>query len=194
MPARRPALSSMITGPVNARRLTRGAFLRVGSGQEPATRGLPHGPPSISTPNAGIAAGLPALMLPEGLGVNLHPGSTALTQITRLAGVGFRLARLDLLWDRVERRRWRYNLSPYEPVIEALRVRSVCRAMAMLLSAVAGLHTDARPASRRRQWPTSVGVGSSGNCGMGWTTYASGHRLSRQQQAVYVVRLARSIC
>lgn len=142
----------MITGPVNPKRLTRRAALRAGA-MAAALGGIGQVGCAGLAP-ADSQAGLPALVLPAGLGVNLHPGSTALTQIAQLAAVGFRLARLDLLWDRVERRRGHYDFSPYEPIIEALRARGV-RPLCLLgydnalyertsavLSAVAGLHTE----------------------------------------------------
>lgn len=138
----------MITGSLSANCLTRRAFLRAGAlvfGLGGITQAGCEGP--------GTAARLPVLTLPAGLGVNLHLGSTSLTQIAQLAAVGFRLVRLDLLWNQVERQRAHYDFSRYEPVIEALLAHGV-RPLCLLgytnalyerapsSSTVAGLHTD----------------------------------------------------
>ena len=109
----------------------------------------------VSTPGAASSPGLPALVLPAGLGVNLHLTSATRAQIAQLAGVGFRFARLDLSWDQVERRRGHYDFSTYEPVVDALLahgVRPLClpgydnalyERASPPPSTVAGLHTDA---------------------------------------------------
>ncbi len=146
----------MITGHANASRLTRRAFLRAGvvaAGLGSAALAGCDEPPVVSTRPASTP-GLPALVLPAGLGVNLHLTSTTHAQIAQLARVGFRFARLDLLWDQVERRRGYYDFSTYEPIVDTLLAHGV-RPLFLLgydnalyehasspPSTVAGLHTD----------------------------------------------------
>src|SRR5579883_1149966 len=136
-PMRRPAISSMTTGRAHASRLTRRAFLRASAlvaGLGSTTFVGCDAPPVASsdlvpTPASVTPADSPALVLPAVLGVNLHLTQTTRAQIARLAEVGFRFARLDLLWDQVERRRGHYDFSPYEPLLDALRtsgVRPLC--------------------------------------------------------------------
>src|SRR5581483_9075451 len=155
-PTRRPVIFSMITGHANASRLTRRAFLRAGvvaAGLGSAALAGCDEPPVVSTRPASTP-GLPALVLPAGLGVNLHLTSTTHAQIAQLARVGFRFARLDLLWDQVERRRGYYDFSTYEPIVDTLLAHGV-RPLFLLgydnalyehasspPSTVAGLHTD----------------------------------------------------
>jgi hypothetical protein len=160
---RRPATSSMTTGHAHASRLTRRAFLRAsalaaGLGCT-ALAGCDASPVadshSISISISAPPADAPALVLPAGLGVNLHPTRVARAQIAQLAALGFRVVRLDLLWDQIERRRGHYDFSTYEPLLNALRASGV-RPLCLLAygnalyeptsappSTVAGLHTDA---------------------------------------------------
>jgi hypothetical protein len=160
---RRPATSSMITGCAHASRLTRRAFLQASAlvaGLGSTTLAGCDAPPVagshfVSTPVSATPADSRALILPAGLGVNLHLTQAVRAQIAQLAEAGFRFVRLDLLWDQVERRRGHYDFSTYELLLDALRTAGV-RPLCLLAygnalyeptssppSTVAGLHTDA---------------------------------------------------
>jgi hypothetical protein len=71
--------------------------------------------------------GWPAAVIPAGLGVNLHFTTTAqaLGQISQLASLGLRFARLDFTWSLVEHQRGHYDFSLYDPVIQALTSRGI---------------------------------------------------------------------
>jgi hypothetical protein len=66
-----------------------------------------------------------------GLGVNVHFNTASDTnaEIKRLADLGFRFARLDLLWNSIEQQKGHYDFSSYERLVGALAshdIRSLC--------------------------------------------------------------------
>jgi len=66
-----------------------------------------------------------------GLGVNVHlnVGSDTYAEIERLADLGFRFVRLDLLWNSIEHQKGHYDFSSYERLVGALAahdIRSLC--------------------------------------------------------------------
>ena len=72
--------------------------------------------------------GLPRLIVPEGLGVNIHfvaPSPVEERDLDMIAYAGFKLVRMDLFWHLVERERGSYDLSGYRALTEALRRRGV---------------------------------------------------------------------
>ncbi|MGH2481834.1 MAG: cellulase family glycosylhydrolase, partial [Ktedonobacteraceae bacterium] len=68
---------------------------------------------------------MPAELVPAGLGVNIHPNSATDADLTALATVGFRVVRLDVSWDQVERQPGHYDFSNYEPIIEVLLTHNI---------------------------------------------------------------------
>jgi len=74
------------------------------------------------------AGGLPRLVVPEGLGVNIHfarPSPIELRDLDMIAYAGFKLVRMDLFWESVERERGVYDFSSYDALTEALRERGI---------------------------------------------------------------------
>jgi len=72
--------------------------------------------------------GLPRLVVPEGLGVNIHfvaPSPAEERDLDMIAYAGFKLVRMDLFWHLVERERGSYDLSGYRALTEALRRRGL---------------------------------------------------------------------
>ncbi|HEX7736522.1 MAG TPA: cellulase family glycosylhydrolase, partial [Ktedonobacteraceae bacterium] len=98
--------------------------LAAGSSGSPIVRSTVQLQPAAALANA---QGWPGPDLPAGLGVNLHFSSTnqALSQITRVAGLGLRFVRMDLTWSMVEHQRGRYDFSSYDPVIHELTSRGI---------------------------------------------------------------------
>lgn len=118
--------------------LTRRAFLKttvlaagIGSAYLAGCGGLtsPGGTPTPTPVH--ISQGLPDTIVPLGLGVNVHFNTASDTneEIERLANLGFRFVRLDLLWNLVEQQKGHYDFSSYERLVGALAafdVRSLC--------------------------------------------------------------------
>src|SRR5436305_985957 len=78
-------------------------------------------------PFPGIFEGFPDRVVPMGLGVNLHttPTSDINAEIGRVANLGFRFVRLDLLWSDVEHQQGQYNFSSYELIAGMLAARDM---------------------------------------------------------------------
>lgn len=118
--------------------LTRRAFLKTtilvaGMGSAYlAGCGGPTGSGGTPTPTpVHVPQGLPDTVVPLGLGVNVHfnPASFTNAEIERLADLGFRYVRLDLLWNVVEQAKGHYDFSNYERLVGALAahdIRSLC--------------------------------------------------------------------
>ena len=71
---------------------------------------------------------LPQNIVPEGLGVNVNlrfPASGMDALAARLAAIGFRFVRLDLLWNLVEHTRGQYDFSLYDPILGALAAHGI---------------------------------------------------------------------
>lgn len=118
--------------------LTRRAFLRAsglaaGLGSSWLAGCSPNtAPKNTATPTPAIhnvRVGIPELMVPTALGVNIHPSPTIHADIMQLAAVGFRAVRLDISWSLVERQPGTYDFSRYDPIIETLaayNIRPLC--------------------------------------------------------------------
>jgi len=65
------------------------------------------------------AADLPGLVVPEGLGVNIHFTDPKPGEMDMLSQGGFRWVRMDFAWDATERERGRYDFSAYDRLGEA---------------------------------------------------------------------------
>ena len=73
-----------------------------------------------------LPRGLPASTVPMGLGVNAQfSASDTNTLAAAIDGVGFRFARLDLLWNLVEQVKGQYDFSLYEFIISTLAARGI---------------------------------------------------------------------
>lgn len=68
------------------------------------------------------------LVVPHGLGVNIHfvsLGERESTYLDMIKLAGFRLVRMDLFWDQVERSKGMYDFSGYLELAEGLRSRGI---------------------------------------------------------------------
>ena len=68
---------------------------------------------------------LPAAVVPEGLGVNIHFTEARPGELEMLAAAGFRWVRMDFLWGGTERRAGEYDFSAYDRLLAALEVKKV---------------------------------------------------------------------
>ncbi len=74
------------------------------------------------------AAELPSLVVPDGLGVNIHFTDPGAGEMEMLAGAGFRWVRMDFAWDATEREKCRYDFSAYDRLLatlDAYKIRAV---------------------------------------------------------------------
>ena len=73
---------------------------------------------AASVPLAG--AELPGPAVPGGLGVNIHFTDPRPGEMEMLAAAGFRIVRMDFVWDRTEREKGRYDFSAYDRLMAAM--------------------------------------------------------------------------
>ena len=66
------------------------------------------------------AAELPGLVVPEGLGVNIHFTDPRPGEMEMLAEAGFRWVRMDFAWGGTEREKGKYDFSAYDRLLAAL--------------------------------------------------------------------------
>lgn len=72
-----------------------------------------------------LAANLPPLTIPQGVGVNIHFNRGHAADLDLLATAGFKFVRMDLGWAGIERRHGEYDWSAYEELIGNLERRGL---------------------------------------------------------------------
>ena len=76
-------------------------------------------------PCATLAADLPAPVLPEGVGVNIHFTTGHAKDLDLIAAGGFKFIRMDFHWSGIERKRGEYNWSEYDELTANLEQRGL---------------------------------------------------------------------
>ncbi len=76
-------------------------------------------------PLALSAADLPPLVLPAGVGVNIHFVTGHERDLDLIAGAGFRFVRMDFGWQGIERKEGEYDWSDYDALAGALATRGL---------------------------------------------------------------------
>ncbi len=71
------------------------------------------------------AAELPSLVVPDGLGVNIHFTDPAPGEMEMLAAGGFRWVRMDFVWDAMEREKGVYDFAPWDRLVKALESQKI---------------------------------------------------------------------
>lgn len=71
------------------------------------------------------ADGLPALVVPEGLGVNIHFTDPRPGEMEMLAAAGFRWIRMDFAWGGTEREKGRYDFQAYDRLLAAMEKHKI---------------------------------------------------------------------
>lgn len=79
----------------------------------------------LLAPALARAATLPPLLLPHGIGVNIHFQRGHETDLDRIAAAGFRVVRMDLGWAGIERERGRYDWSAVDELTANLSKRGL---------------------------------------------------------------------
>ena len=71
-------------------------------------------------PGATAAAELPKMVVPDGLGVNIHFTDPRPGEMDMLARAGFRWIRMDFGWEGTEREKGRYDFRAYDRLLAAI--------------------------------------------------------------------------
>ena len=75
--------------------------------------------------NSSVAADLPELVLPQGVGVNIHFTGGHEGELDLIAAAGFKVVRMDFAWDATERRKGEYDWSAYDELTKELEKRGL---------------------------------------------------------------------
>jgi len=71
------------------------------------------------------AADLPELLLPQGIGVNIHFTRGHGNELDLIAAAGFRVVRMDFSWSATERKKGEYDWSAYDELTAGLEKRGL---------------------------------------------------------------------
>jgi len=71
------------------------------------------------------AADLPPLVVPRGVGVNIHFNRGHHADLDLIAAAGFKFIRMDLGWSGIERERGRYDWSAYDELTANIEARGI---------------------------------------------------------------------
>ena len=74
---------------------------------------------------AGRAADFPSLVLPQGVGVNIHFTGGHGRDLDLIADAGFKFIRMDFSWGGTERQKGQYNWAAYEELVRDLEQRGL---------------------------------------------------------------------
>lgn len=75
--------------------------------------------------SAALAATLPGLTVPEGVGVNIHFSKGNEKDLDLIAAAGIKVVRADFVWDQIERYRGVYDWSAYDELAANLAKRGL---------------------------------------------------------------------
>ncbi len=110
----------------------------------------------FAAPSQAGETGLPGPLVPAGFGVNIHFTDPAPGEMVRFAEAGFALARIDLAWDAVERRRGVYDFGAYDRLVAHL-AKAGTRPL-FILDYGNPLYDDRRPPRTRKPGSPSRGT------------------------------------
>ncbi len=74
---------------------------------------------------ASARTGLPDLVVPDCLGVNIHFVGPEERQVDQIARGGFRYIRMDYIWSHVEKEKGRYDWKPYDELLDTLKKHDI---------------------------------------------------------------------
>lgn len=78
-----------------------------------------------STVGYAARAGLPALTVPDCLGVNIHFTGTEAEQVAKIADEGFRFIRMDFSWVAIEKEKGEYDFKAYDELVDSLASKGI---------------------------------------------------------------------
>jgi hypothetical protein len=70
-------------------------------------------------------AKFPDLLVPDGLGVNIHFTDPRPGEMEMLAGAGFKFVRMDFTWGGTERKKGEYDFARYEALLKSLEPHGI---------------------------------------------------------------------
>jgi hypothetical protein len=79
----------------------------------------------LALPLLARAGEIPTLVLPAGVGVNIHFAGGHGRDLDLIAAGGFKFVRMDFAWGSIERKRDEYNWSDYERLLSDLDQRDL---------------------------------------------------------------------
>lgn len=80
----------------------------------------------IAATNANAAAqGLPRLMVPDCLGVNIHFVGNQAEEVGKIADGGFKFIRMDFSWVHIEKEKGVYDFKPYDELVDSLEAKNI---------------------------------------------------------------------
>ena len=68
---------------------------------------------------------LPALVIPDCLGVNIHFTGTEREQVDKIADGGFRFIRMDFCWSAIEKEKGHYEFKAYDELVDSLATKGI---------------------------------------------------------------------
>ena len=74
---------------------------------------------------AALADSLPELILPAGVGVNIHFTTGHERDLDMIAAAGFKIVRMDFFWTAIERKKGEYDWSEYDALTSSLERRGL---------------------------------------------------------------------
>lgn len=76
-------------------------------------------PPPTPTPRS-LAENLPAPIIPESLGMEIHFTSPQPGEMAKMKALGFKFIRMDLFWTEIEREPGKYDFTAYDGLVHTL--------------------------------------------------------------------------
>lgn len=69
--------------------------------------------------------GLPRLVVPDCLGVNIHFMGNQAEEVAKIADGGFKFIRMDFSWVHIEKQKGVYDFKPYDELVDSLEAKNI---------------------------------------------------------------------
>lgn len=79
----------------------------------------------LSTSLNAAQSGLPAFVVPDCLGVNIHFTGTEREQVDKIADGGFKFIRMDFVWVDIEKKNGEYDFKAYDELVDSLATKGI---------------------------------------------------------------------
>lgn len=79
----------------------------------------------LSTSVNAAQSGLPAFVIPDCLGVNIHFAGVEREQVDKIADGGFRFIRMDFAWAAIEKTKGKYDFKAYDELVDSLATKDI---------------------------------------------------------------------
>ena len=74
---------------------------------------------------AAVGSGLPPVVVPDCLGVNIHFTGAEREQVDKIAEEGFRFIRMDFSWVHIEKKKGEYDFKAYDELVDSLATKGI---------------------------------------------------------------------